>query len=160
MIQISFVDLQKISLFPKFWGCGSKIEPALPISTLNFSRVWQPFKVSYALQILVNDRSFIGHQMTFSSILLPLTGKQKFEINCLFLHRVSRIWYKKSWLWTIIYHMEDTLWKKRQFFSNFSFPITDTKNWWKYHLMTYKKSSIDQNLKGISVTPLRRLKLK
>ena len=62
MIVIPFVDLQKISLFPKFGGCGSKIEPATPISILNFSRVWQSFKVSYALQILVNDRFFIGLQ--------------------------------------------------------------------------------------------------
>ena len=31
MIVTSFVDLQKISLFPKFGGCGSKIEPAKPI---------------------------------------------------------------------------------------------------------------------------------
>ena len=31
LIVISFADLQKISLFPKFEGCGSKIEPATPI---------------------------------------------------------------------------------------------------------------------------------
>ena len=65
MIVISFIDLQKISLIPEFRGCGSKIEPATPISILNFSRAWQSFKVSYALQILVNDRSLIGQQMIF-----------------------------------------------------------------------------------------------
>ena len=66
MIVIPFVDLQKISLFPKFGGCGSKIEPAAPISISNFARVWQSFKVSYALQILVNDRFLIGVQMIFT----------------------------------------------------------------------------------------------
>ena len=49
-----------------------------------------------------------------------------------------------------LYHMGDTLWGKRQFFSNLSFPVTDTKNLCKYHLNTYKKSIIDQNLKGIA----------
>ena len=48
MIVIPFVDLQKISLFPKFGGCSSKIEPATLISILNFSRAWQSYLVSYA----------------------------------------------------------------------------------------------------------------
>ena len=48
------------------------------------------------------------------------------------------------------YHMRDTLWGKRQFFSYFSFPVTDTKILCKYHLNAYKKSMIDQNLKGIA----------
>ena len=142
-----FVGLQKISLFAKFGGSGSKIEPAMSISTLNFSRGWQSFKVSYALQILVNDKFFVGYQMIFSSIFCICNRK---AVNCLFFPRVSPIWYKKSWLWTITYHMGDTLWGKRQFFSNLSFPVTDTKNLCKYHLNTYKKSIIDQNLKGIA----------
>ena len=93
MIVISFVDLQKISLFPKFGGCGSKIEPATPISILNFSRAWQSFKVSYALQILVNDRFFIGHQMIFSSFFVSVTGKLKFKKDYFFVSRVSPTWY-------------------------------------------------------------------
>ena len=40
MIVTSFVDLQKISLFPKFGGCGSKIEPTTPIEVSNFSRAY------------------------------------------------------------------------------------------------------------------------
>ena len=46
--------------------------------------------------------------------------------------------------------MGDTLWGKRQFFSNLSFPVTDTKKLYKYHLNTHKKSIIDQNLKDIA----------
>ena len=76
-------SVQKISLFPKFGGCGSKIEPATPISISNFSRAWQSFKVSYALQILVNDRFFIGHQMIFSS-------------NFYICNRKAEIWEKLS----------------------------------------------------------------
>ena len=61
----AFLQLMKKWILTKFGGCGSKIEPATPISILNFSRAWQSFKVSYALQILVNDRSLIGQQMIF-----------------------------------------------------------------------------------------------
>ena len=43
MIVISFVDLQKTSLFPKFGGCGSKIKYVTPISISNFSRAWQSY---------------------------------------------------------------------------------------------------------------------
>ena len=75
MILIPFVDLQKVSLFLKFGGYGSKIESATPISILNFSRAWQSYLVSYALQILVNDRSFIGQHMIFSSFFCISTKK-------------------------------------------------------------------------------------
>ena len=50
MIVISFVDLQKISLFPQFGGCGSKIEPTKFILILNFSKPWQSLKVTYAFK--------------------------------------------------------------------------------------------------------------
>ena len=69
MIVTSFVDLQEISLFPKFGRCGSKIRPATPISISNFSRAWQSFKVSYALQILEKVISFKDLQMTLLSFL-------------------------------------------------------------------------------------------
>ena len=75
MILIPFVDLQKVSLFLKFGGYGSKIESATPISILNFSRAWQSYLVSYALQILVNDRSVIGQLMIFSSFFCISTKK-------------------------------------------------------------------------------------
>ena len=67
MIVISLVDLQKISLFPKFGGCGSKIEPATPISILNFEWAWQVQILMYTHKTLENYLSFIDEQM----ILLP-----------------------------------------------------------------------------------------
>ena len=127
MIVISFVDLQKISLFPKFGGCGSKIEPATPISISNFSRAWQSFKVSYALQILVNDRFFIGHQMIFSSIFCICNRKPEIQERILFVSRVSPTWYVIVHNHDFLYQVGDTLQKKRQIFSNLSFPVTDTK---------------------------------
>ena len=68
VILIWFVHLLKSNKFPEFHRCGSKNVPATPIFILNFPRAWQSFKVSYALQILVNHRSFIGQHMIFSSI--------------------------------------------------------------------------------------------
>ena len=67
MIVISFVNLQKISLSQKFEGCGSKIEPAMPISISNCQRVWQTFSMSHALQIFKNDLFFIDEQMILLS---------------------------------------------------------------------------------------------
>ena len=55
----------KIWIFPKFKGCSSKIEPATPISILNFQRTWQPHFMSHTLQILVKHLSFIDKQMMF-----------------------------------------------------------------------------------------------
>ena len=67
MIIISFVDLQKISLFPKFGGYGSKIEPATPNSILNFKWAWQTQFLSHTHQILENYSFLVDEQM----ILLP-----------------------------------------------------------------------------------------
>ena len=47
----AFLQLMKKWILTKFGGCGSKIEPATPVSILNFSRTWQSIKVSYALHI-------------------------------------------------------------------------------------------------------------
>ena len=129
MIVISFVDLQKISVFPKFGWCGSKIEPATPISILNFSRVWQSYLESYALQILVSDRSFTANIWYFHHFFVSVPRKLKFEKSSLFFSRVSPTWYKKSWLWTITYQLGDTQEKKNQFFWDFGFSVIDTKNW-------------------------------
>ena len=79
MIVTSFVDLQKISIFPKFGGCGSKNEPATPISISNFSRAWQSFNVSYALQILANDRFLQVIKSNLHQFLVSVTGKLKFQ---------------------------------------------------------------------------------
>ena len=51
MIVISFVDLEKILLFPKFGVCGSKTEPATPFSILDpeiLKSAWQAHFLSHA----------------------------------------------------------------------------------------------------------------
>ena len=85
MILIPFVDLQKVSLFLKFGGYGSKIESATPISILNFSRAWQSYLVSYALQILVNYRSYIGQHMISISIFCIYNRKAEIQEKLIFL---------------------------------------------------------------------------
>ena len=72
-------------IFTKFEGCGSKIEPMIPISIFIFSRVWQSYILSYALQFFVNGRSFIDQYMTFLSIFCNHTRK-------------AEIWEKLSFL--------------------------------------------------------------
>ena len=57
---------------------------------------------------------------------------------------------KKPMIMDYNYHLGATLKKKKQFFSNFSFPVTDLKKWLKYHLMTYIRSIIDHNLEGVA----------
>ena len=52
MVLISFDYHKKIHNFSKFGGCGSKIEPATPISILNFRRAWQGQIWSHTHQIL------------------------------------------------------------------------------------------------------------
>ena len=67
MVLISFQDLYKIHIFPKFHGCGSKIVPAMPFWILNFKWVWQAQFLGHAPQILKDNVFFIDAQM----ILVP-----------------------------------------------------------------------------------------
>ena len=85
MVLLSFVDIQKIWIFTKFGGCSSKIEPATPILILKFKRVWQTQFFSHTLQILVNDRFFIGNQMIFYSIFCISNRKAEIWEKLLFL---------------------------------------------------------------------------
>jgi len=62
-VQTSFVDLLEISNFAKFRGCGSKIEPTMPISILNFEWAWQAQFLSYTHKTLENYSSFLDEQM-------------------------------------------------------------------------------------------------
>ena len=150
MVLLSFVDIQKIWIFPKFGGFSSKIEPAMPILILKFKRAWQTQFFSHTLQILVNDRFFIGVQMIFYSIFCVSNRKARIREKLLFPFlsspQVVIIVHNNG----IFYHLGATQEKKKWLFSNFSFPVRDTKNWIKYHLNTYKKSIIDQNLEGVA----------
>ena len=69
IILIPYVHLGKLWTFAKFGGCGSKNEPATPISILNFPRAWQPQFLSHTLQILIKCVFFIDKQMMFSSFV-------------------------------------------------------------------------------------------
>ena len=52
MVLISFKDLYKIHIFPKFHGCGSKIVPATPFWNLNFKWAWQAQFLSHTYETL------------------------------------------------------------------------------------------------------------
>ena len=67
MIVILFVDLQKISLSPKFGGCGSQIEPATPILISNFNGAWQAQFLNHTHVTLGNYVFFIDLQMILLS---------------------------------------------------------------------------------------------
>ena len=67
IILIPYVHLGKLGTFAKFGGCGSKNEPATPISILNFSRAWQSYFLRYALEILITYGFFIDKKMMFYS---------------------------------------------------------------------------------------------
>ena len=85
----------------------------------------------------------------------------KFEKSFFFFFRIAPKWYKKSWLWTIIYHLGATPEKKKQFFSNFSFLVEDTEKWIKHHFFVYKISKFQGHIsKNRTATPLRSSKLK
>ena len=90
------------------------------------------------------------HNKCFIHFSVSSTGQLKFEENFFFFSRVFPQWYKKPWLWTIIYHWGNNLIEKKQFFLNLSFPIEDAEKWIKHHFFVYKKSISDQNFKGIS----------
>ena len=55
--------------FLNFHGCGSKIEPAMPISILNFKWAWHAQFLSYTHKTLENYLSFIDEQMILLSFL-------------------------------------------------------------------------------------------
>ena len=63
MTIIVFVCLQKICNFAKLGGCGLKIEPATPISILNFNWTWQAQFLTHTHEILEKSVFFIDLQM-------------------------------------------------------------------------------------------------
>ena len=93
MVIISFFNLYKIHIFPKFGGCGSKIEPSTLLWILNFKWAWQAQFLSHNLLILQNCLFFVGKQM----ILVPFTKIHKgikvtnFGQSC-HIHILSHPW--------------------------------------------------------------------
>ena len=108
MVLISFVGIQKISIFTKFGGCSSKIEPATPILILKFKRAWQTQYFSHTLRILVNDRFFVGNQIIFYSIFCTSNRKAKIWEKLLFLFLSSPQVVKKPMIMDYNYHLGAT----------------------------------------------------
>ena len=140
MALLSFEDLHKIWISPKFEGCGSKTVPSTPISILNFSRAWHSYFLRYALEILITYGFFINKKMMFYSFFCVFNRTAKIWENVFFFSRVFPQWYKKPWVWTIIYHWGNILIKKKQFFLNFSFLVEGTEKWIKHHFSLYVKN--------------------
>ena len=165
MALLSFEDLQKIWISPKFGGCGSKTTPATPISILNFSRAWQSYFLSYTLEILITYGFFIDKKMMFYSFFCVFNRTAKIWGNFFFFSRVFPQWYKKPWLWTIIYHWGNTLIKKMQFFLNFSFfcyrykKLIEISYVGLYKIYDWPKFEGHNSLNK-TATPLRSSKLK
>ena len=84
MVLLSIVDVQKICISTKFGRCSSKIEPATPNLLLKFKRACQTQFFSHTLQILVNDRFLIGHQMIFYSFFCVSIRKAEIWEKLLF----------------------------------------------------------------------------
>ena len=99
MALISFKDLQKIDIFPKFHRCGSKIVPATPIWSLNFKRVWQAQFLSHTYEILEKCLFYIDLEM----ILVPLFDipNQKSvswkRLNLLLRNRPPKVWFHQNY---------------------------------------------------------------
>ena len=99
MVLISFQDLYKIHIFPKFHRCGSKIVPATPIWSLNFKRAWQAQFLSHTYEILEKCLFYIDLEM----ILVPLFDipSQKSVIwkrlNFLLHNRPPEVWFHQNY---------------------------------------------------------------
>ena len=85
VVLLSFEDLQKIRIFPKFRRRSSKIVPAMPISILNLSRAWQPQFLCHTLEILVSVGSFIDKQMMFYKFFCIFNRKATISKKLIFL---------------------------------------------------------------------------
>ena len=81
-VLISFEDLNEKSNFAQFQGCGSKTEPATPLSILNFEWVWQNQFLSYTQKTLEKYPFYIDEQMQFCHFfILPTKNEKIFSLN-------------------------------------------------------------------------------
>ena len=126
MIVTSFVDLQKISLFPKFGGCGSKIEPATPISILNFEWAWQVQFLSHIHKTLENYLFSIDEQMILLSFL-HISYQKLANLEKPIFSLYSRPLIVENPLKSTVSGLE--LREKISFSKFFSFLVGNTKKW-------------------------------
>ena len=99
MVLISFQDLYKIHISPKFHRCGSKIEPATPIWSLKFKRAWQAWFLSNTDETLEKYAFYIDLEM----ILVPFFDipNQKpviwKRLNFLLYDRPPLVWFHQNY---------------------------------------------------------------
>ena len=102
------------------------------------------------LQILVKHRSFIDKQIIFYKIFcISIRNseiREKLKIWC-DKWPPDGIYCQKSLIFTIGGPCFMTIF---QFFSYIWFSDKDTEYLWKHHLFVYKRSMLDQNLKGLA----------
>ena len=142
MVLPSFEDFQKIRIFPKFEGSGSKTASSTPISILNFSRRWQSYFLRYALEILITYGFFIDKKWCFIHFSVSSTGKLKFEKNRFFFSGVAPNRYIIVHNHDFLYHLGVILKKKKKLFSNFSYLVGDTERWIKHHFLSIKNPQV------------------
>ena len=116
MLLLSFEDIQKIRIFPKFEGCCSKTVRTKPISILNFSRVWQSYFLKYVLEILITYGFFVDKKMMFYSFFCIFNRQAEILENCFFFSGVAPKWYVIVHNHGFLYHCwGNTLEKKKMF---------------------------------------------
>ena len=99
MVLISFQDLCKIHIFPKFHGCDSKIMPAMPFWILNFKWAWQAQFLSHTYETLEKYVFYIDLEM----ILVPFFDipNQKpviwKRLNFLLYDRPPLVWFHQNY---------------------------------------------------------------
>ena len=99
MVLISFQDLYKMHIFPKFHECGSKIVPAIPFWNLNFKWAWQAQFLSHTYKTLEKYVFYIDLEM----ILVPFFDipNQKpviwKRLNFLLYDRPPLVWFHQNY---------------------------------------------------------------
>ena len=99
MALISFKDLNKIHIFPKFHRCGSKIVPATPFWNSNFKWAWQAQFLSHTHETLEKYVFYIDLEM----ILVPFFDipNQKpviwKRLNFLLYDRPPLVWFHQNY---------------------------------------------------------------
>ena len=107
MVLISFQDLYKIHIFPKFHECGSKIMPATPFWNLNFKWAWQAQFLSHTYETLEKYVFYIDLQMILVPFFKIHDGSwDKNLVHCCRIHILSHPWFILPWI------MEWMCWNK------------------------------------------------
>ena len=73
---VSFLQFEKLRIFAKFGGCGTKTKLATLILILNFSRVWQYYFLSLS-SLLLHQSSWVNVQ---TKLILLVSFISNYEI--------------------------------------------------------------------------------